>query len=578
MKYSASASLALAVGASAASIKRDTCSYTLTSSGGQSSIVGQLDDGQLRILGNHPTATFTINNGETTDSKGRPCYLTSEANQYQCDTGMGATGGFAISADGTYSQSGSSVFYACPSSDIDYNIYTAPIAGQDKCVQIGLTASGCFAPSFSSSSAKLSTSASQQVPSSTLVSSTKASLSAPVSESSKASVVTATTTQQQTCAASTVTVAQTVVVTQTPSAKTIYVTSTAPGQTIEETQTQQQTAPAQTVVVTQTQTQQQTVPAETVVVTQTQQQSCAAPSTITVTQVQSAAGQTVHETQTQEETAPAQTVVVTQTQQQTCAAPSTVTLTQVQSAAPSTVTVTQVQSMTAISTKQVTATESIEVSSAPATTSQVQATTSAVSTPKASSASSIVSSVVSQASSVVSSATSKASATASASNSCPTNLDGTYSSPNLIIPVSSASPDKAYGTSYDGVVNSTVSSLFNFDIPASYASKTCSLVFLFPTQDMLETSSYTFSGTGAVDFKQLSATVTTSSTYNSIGSTETDFGSKTITPGSWTVVNTFACPAGQAISYEMTAGGSDTDLWWFEDYNPSPIGLFITTC
>ncbi|TGO14870.1 hypothetical protein BTUL_0047g00320 [Botrytis tulipae] len=554
MKYSASASLALAVGASAASIKRDTCSYTLTSSGGQSGIVGQLDDGQLRILGNHPTATFTINNGETTDSKGRPCYLTSEANQYQCDTGMSATGGFAISADGTYSQSGSSVFYACPSSDNDYNIYTAPVAGQDKCVQIGLTAGGCFAPSSSTSSAKLSTYASQQVSSSTLASSTNASLSAPVSESSKPSVVTATTTQQQTCAASTVTIAQTVVVTQIPSAKTIYVTSTSPGQTIEETQTQQQTAPAQTVVVT-----------------QTQQQSCAAHSTITVTQVQSAAGQTVHETQTQQETAPTQTVMVTQTQQQTCAAPSTVTLTQVQSTAPSTVTVTQVQSMTAVSTKQVTATESVKVSSAPVSTSQVQATTSAVSTPKASSASSIVSSVVS-------SATSKASSTASASNSCPTNLDGTYSSPNLIVPVSSASPDKAHGTSYDGVVNSTVSSLFNFDIPASYASKTCSLVFLFPTQDMLETSSYTFSGSGAIDFKQLSTTVTTSSTYNSIGSTATDFGSKTITPGSWTVVNTFTCPAGQAISYEMTAGGSDTDLWWFEDYNPSPIGLFITTC
>ncbi|KAF7957810.1 hypothetical protein EAE96_003380 [Botrytis aclada] len=561
MKYSASASLAFAVGASAASIKRDSCTYTLTSSGGQSGIVGQLDDGQLRILGNHPTASFTINNGQTTDSKGRPCYLTSEANQYQCDTGMSPTGGFSISSDGTYSHSGSSVFYACPSSDNDYNIYTAPVAGQDKCVKIGLTASGCFAPSSSSSSAKLSTSASQQVSSSTLVSTPKSSLSASASESSKASVVTATTTQQQTCAASTVTVAQTVVVTQTPSAKTIYVTSTAPGQTVEETQTQQQTAPAQTVVVT-----------------KTQQQSCAAPSTITVTQVQSAAGQTVHETQTQQQTAPAQTVVVTQTQQQTCAAPSTVTLTQVQSAAPSTVTVTQVQSMTAVSTKQVTATESVKVSSAPATTSQVQATTSAVSTPKASSASSIVSSVVSQASSVVSSATSKAPPTASASKSCPTNLDGTYSSPNLIVPVSSASPDKSYGTSYDGVVNSTVSSLFKFDIPSSYASKTCSLVFLFPTQDMLETSSYTFSGSGAVDFKQLSTTVTTSSTYNSIGSTATDFGSKTITPGSWTVVDTFACPAGQAISYEMTAGGSNTNLWFFEDYNPSPIGLFITTC
>ncbi|CAD6439887.1 069a6c25-a65f-45c7-97aa-be8576ca7ea9 [Sclerotinia trifoliorum] len=481
MRYSAPASLAFAVGALAASLRRDTCSFTLTASGGASGIVGQLDDGQLRILGGHPTATFTISNSATTDSKGRPCYLTSEANQYQCDTSMTATAGFAIGANGTYSHSGSPVFYACPSSDSDYNIYTTPVAGQTKCVKVGLTASGCFVSALSSSSAQMST-----------------------STPSKPSVITATTTQHQTCAPSTVTVSS--------PAQTIYVTisavSTAPGQTIYETKTLKETAPANTVVVTQT------------------------PSAQTIYVTSTAPGQTVHETQTQEKTAPAQTVYVTQTQKQT--------------AAPSTVTVTQVQTITAVSTI-------------------------AVSTPKPSHASS-------KASPVVSSVPSKATSTTPSSTSCPTNLDGTYTSPNLIIPVSSASPNTPYGTSYFGVVNSTVSSLFNFDIPASYASKKCSLVFLFPTQDMLETSSYTFSGSGAINFKQLSTTVTLSSTYNSIGSTKTDFGSKTSTPGTWTVVDTFDCPAGKAISFEMSTGGSNTNLRWFEDYNPSPIGLFITTC
>ncbi|KAF7874825.1 hypothetical protein EAF04_001999 [Stromatinia cepivora] len=524
MKYSAPASIAFVVGASAASIRLDTCSFTLAASGGESGIVGQLEDGQLRILGGHPTATFTISNGTTTDSKGRPCYLTSEANQYQCDTGMTATDGFSIGASGTYSHSGSSVFYACPSSNLDYNIYTTPVTGQTKCVKVGLTASGCFAPASSSSLAQMSTSTS----------------------SATTSVITATATQQQTCAPSTVTVFS--------PAQTIYVTtsavSTAPGQTIYKTKTLEETAPAQTVVVTQTPaaqtiykttTLEETAPVQTIHVTE-------APSAQTVYVTSTAPGQTVHETKTQEETAPAQTVYVNQTQKQT-AAPSTVTVTQVQSAAPSTVTVTQIQTITAVPT-------------------------TAASTPKDSFASSIVSSAVSKASS----AASKATPTTSSFKSCPTNLDGSYASPNLIIPVSSAAPDTAYGTSYFGVVNSTVSSLFNFDIPSSYASKTCSLVFLFPTQDMLETSSYTFSGSGAIDFKQLSTAVTLSSTYNSIGSTETDFGSKTCTPGSWTVVDTFDCPAGEAISYEMSTGGSNTDLWWFEDYNPSPIGLFITTC
>ncbi|APA07902.1 hypothetical protein sscle_03g026720 [Sclerotinia sclerotiorum 1980 UF-70] len=498
MKYSAPVSLAFAVSASAASIRRDNCSFTLTASGGASGIVGQLDDGQLRILGGHPTATFTISNGAATDSKGRPCYLTSEANQYQCDTGMTATNGFAIGANGTYSHSGSSVFYACPSSDSDYNIYTTPIASQTKCVKVELTASGCFARASSSSAAQISTSTPSSKPSVTTATTTQ-------QQTYKPSIITATTTQQQTCAPSTVTVSS--------PAQTIYVTTsavaTAPGQTIYETKTLKETTPAQTVVVTQT------------------------PSAQTIYVTSNAPGQTVHETRTQEKTAPAQTVYITQTQKQTVA-PSTVTVTQVQSAAPSTVTITQVQTITAVSTLK--------------------------------------------ASSVVSSIPSKATSTTPSSTSCPTNLDGTYSSPNLIIPVSSKSPSTAYGTSYFGVVNSTISSLFNFDIPTSYASKKCSLVFLFPTQDMLETSSYTFSGSGAINFKQLSTTVTLNSTYNSIGNTERDFGSKISTPGSWTVVDTFDCPAGEAISFEMSTGGINTNLSWFEDYNPSPIGLFITTC
>lgn len=503
MKYSASASLAFALGASAASLRRDTCSYTLTATGGQTGKVGQLDDGQLRILGGHPDATFTINNGATTDGKGRPCYLTSESNQYQCDTGMTANGAFAIGSDGTYTHFGSSVFYACPVSDSDFNIYTTPVAGQSKCVQVGLTASGCFAPAPSSSSARASSSA----PASSV-----ASVSTPASSppsSVKPSVITSISIQQQTCSAET---------------KTVFVTNSAIS-----------TAPGQTVVVAQT------------------------PSAQTVYVTSTAPGQTVHETQMQEKTAPVQTVTLTQT------------------APASTVTVTQVHTMTAVNIEQHTATESIQVPNTPVTITQTQATT-VVTPPKVPSSSSVVPSIVSKASSAASSVASKASSTASSSKSCPTNLDGAYTAPNLIVPISSASPDKAYGTSYNGVVNSTISSLFNFDIPASYASKTCSLVFLFPTQDMLETSSYTFSGTGAIDFKQLTTTVTTGSTYNSIGATTTDFGSKNITPGSWTVANTFTCPAGQAISYEMTTGGSNTNFWWFEDYNPSPIGLFITTC
>ena len=39
----------------------------------------------------------------------------------------------------------------------------------------------------------------------------------------------------------------------------------------------------------------------------------------------------------------------------------------------------------------------------------------------------------------------------------------------------------------------------------------------------------------------------------------------------------FPCPAGTAVSFELKASG-DTHLKYFQDWNPSPIGLYITKC
>ncbi|KAM3069546.1 hypothetical protein ACMFMF_008763 [Clarireedia jacksonii] len=134
--------------------------------------------------------------------------------------------------------------------------------------------------------------------------------------------------------------------------------------------------------------------------------------------------------------------------------------------------------------------------------------------------------------------------TSASSSSCPTNLNGEYQYPHLILPISFASPSTSLGTSYNDVINSTVFSIFNFEILSTYTG-TCSPVFLFPTQDQLETSSYTFSGNGDVDFAQLSTIGTQSTTYDSIGSVAKDLGTFTLTPGSSTVISTFACPKGE---------------------------------
>ncbi|KAJ5960187.1 uncharacterized protein N7479_007337 [Penicillium vulpinum] len=176
-----------------------------------------------------------------------------------------------------------------------------------------------------------------------------------------------------------------------------------------------------------------------------------------------------------------------------------------------------------------------------------------------------------------SSTSSKPSATGPSGGACPTDLSGNYEIPHLVIPVDTSSPGTAAGTSFNGTVSSTISTVFNFDIPSSDAGKTCSLIFLFPKLEDLETSSYSFSGDGKIDFSKLSATADSSTNANNVPSVSQDLGTITVAPGNSYLVSTFSCPAGQAVAYQMKNAGS-TNLNFFEDWNPSPLGLYITTC
>jgi hypothetical protein len=132
--------LSLMLGASAFAVPRSSCSFQLTASGGESGTISQLSDGQNRIGGGLSPATFTINNGGIIDSASRGCILTrkvipnstsfladsfvASVEQFQCDQGVGPTFGFAIDSNETLTYSGSSVFYACPASDTEWNLYT----------------------------------------------------------------------------------------------------------------------------------------------------------------------------------------------------------------------------------------------------------------------------------------------------------------------------------------------------------------------------------------------------------------------------------------------------------------------
>jgi hypothetical protein len=145
------------------------------------------------------------------------------------------------------------------------------------------------------------------------------------------------------------------------------------------------------------------------------------------------------------------------------------------------------------------------------------------------------------------------------------------------VPVSSEQPDQAYGTSYNGQINSTTSTIFNFDIPQDYEGKQCSIIFLFPQKEDLETSNYDFSGSGSLSCSELSDTASQQTSYSSAPSVKSDLGTIDLQPGNSYVVATQDCQAGSTQSIELSSENG-LSLNFFEDWNPSPLGLFITSC
>ncbi|KAL8953111.1 MAG: hypothetical protein Q9222_000994 [Ikaeria aurantiellina] len=169
-------------------------------------------------------------------------------------------------------------------------------------------------------------------------------------------------------------------------------------------------------------------------------------------------------------------------------------------------------------------------------------------------------------------------APSSTMSSCPAALSSGFEYPHLIVPVDKDQPDTALNTGYNGHFSPTVSSIFNFDIPPSDEGKTCSLVFLFPTRDQLQTSNYTLSGSGGIDIVRLNDPASSETTYNNQPSVEQAVGSvPDLQAGNSYVIGSGDCFAGRRVGYKISATGS-LDLDYFQNYDPEAIGLYITVC
>lgn len=168
-------------------------------------------------------------------------------------------------------------------------------------------------------------------------------------------------------------------------------------------------------------------------------------------------------------------------------------------------------------------------------------------------------------------------ATSVPASACPTSLSGAYQTPHLIVPISSSSPDTAYGTQYGVTINATTSTIFNFDIPSSYSGQQCSLIFVLPEQSQLATSSYTYEAAdgGAISFGQLSGAASASTSYSNAPNVANTLNTIAVAPGNSYVVASAACAAGTTESFALISNGA-LDLSYFQDYNPCAIGLYIT--
>ncbi|CZT44965.1 uncharacterized protein RSE6_05227 [Rhynchosporium secalis] len=168
---------------------------------------------------------------------------------------------------------------------------------------------------------------------------------------------------------------------------------------------------------------------------------------------------------------------------------------------------------------------------------------------------------------------------------CPSDISGDYQFPHLIVPTSVGMPDASIGNQYMVYISPAATTLFNFDIPATYTG-TCALLFLFPYISELDPSAgkYRYSGmeqveyqNGGLNFALLSGVADNSTTFNTTPPVAVDYGKTKIFPGHNYTVATFPCLAGENITIQASSANK-TELDYFQNTASMPIGLFLVKC
>ncbi|KAI5208019.1 hypothetical protein E4T38_02985 [Aureobasidium subglaciale] len=574
--------LGFALGASASLHPRDQCCFSLNAAGGQSGVVGQLGDGQNRIgqsggLANQQ-GTYCLSNGGLTDQSGRGCILTPPTTQFQCDVGASPTNGFSVNSNGDLTYNGNTQFYACATGDNGgYNIYTVTTGDQTGCVKITLNTGGqCIGGGGGNggSSAPASSAPPASQPAISAPPASKPASSAPPASQPPAPAPPASkpapsapppsappsgsASQGTPCATHNCPNGPGTFITVTPSTyPTSYVVN------------------GQTVIFT------------------AQPSSCMAMSTGggngggnggggNQPPANNGAGNQPPATNgggngDAQPPGPMQTSTIYQTTYYAT----------VYSCPP------EVGDCPATNVG-VSGGQPTAPASQPATTPAPSGPASQPAGSKPAASGPAPSGPASQpaASAPPPSGTSTGNGGNGNGKACPTALTGAYQTPHAIIPINKDQPGTSYGTQYNAYISSSNSTIFNFDIPASYSGKQCSVIFLFPKKSDLETSDFTMSGSGGMKFDQLASPAPLTVSYSSCPAVSSNMGTiASVTPGNSYIVATGACQPGTTMSIlaSGTGGMSLTVrpsiqsilviiLLTLTTGNPSPIGVYITSC